>query len=171
MCSLIRFWREIQKFKSCRVWSCFLRNFIVAKKSKNVEIVFSIPKAKSGSISIKIRQPLFWTDPYLPDLAFGMLKTISTFLDFFATIKFLKKQLQSLQLLNFWISRQNLIRLHNDLRSIFFWLHYWLRGYVGALLAFRPGDWGSNLSWAKLFFPYIDKIFQMKAISYFIMII
>ena len=68
MCSWIRFWREIQKFKSCRIWSCFLRNFIVAKKSKNVEIVFSIPKAKSGSISIKIRQPLFWTDPYLPDL-------------------------------------------------------------------------------------------------------
>ena len=56
------------KFKSCRFWSCFLRNFIVAKKSKNVEIVFSIPRAKSGSISIKIRQPLFWTDPYLPDL-------------------------------------------------------------------------------------------------------
>ena len=68
MCSLIRFWREIQKFKSCRVWSCFLRNFIVAKKSKNVEIVFSIPKAMSGSMSIKIWQPLFWTDPYLPDL-------------------------------------------------------------------------------------------------------
>ena len=68
MCSWIRFWREIQKFKSCRTWSCFLRNFLVAKKSKIVEIVFSIPKAKSGSISIKIRQPLFWTDPYLPDL-------------------------------------------------------------------------------------------------------
>ena len=54
-----------------------------------------------------------------PDFALGMLKTISTFLDFFATIKFLKKQLQTLQLLNFWISRQNLIRLQNDLRSIF----------------------------------------------------
>ena len=74
LCSLIRFWREIKKFKSCRVWSCFLRNFIVAKKSKNVEIVFSIPKAKSESISIKIRQPLFWTDPYLPDLAWGAKK-------------------------------------------------------------------------------------------------
>ena len=105
-----------------------------------------------------------------PDFALGMLKTISAFLDFFATIKFLKKQLQTLQLLNFWISRQNLIRLQNDLRSIFFWLHYWLRGYVGAWLAFRPGDWGSNLTWAKLFFPYIDNNFQMKAIFYFIMI-
>ena len=40
----------------------------MAKKYKNVEIVFSIPKAKSGSISIKIRQPSLWTDPYLPDL-------------------------------------------------------------------------------------------------------
>ena len=46
--------------------------------------------------------------------------------------KFLKKQLRVLQLLNFWISRQNPIQLHIDLRSIFFWLHYWLRGYVGA---------------------------------------
>jgi hypothetical protein len=36
-----------------------------------------------------------------PDFALGMLKTISTFLDFSATIKFLKKQLQTLQLLNF----------------------------------------------------------------------
>ena len=54
-----------------------------------------------------------------PDFALGMLKTISTFLDFFAKIK--KK-------------------------------FYWLRGYVGAWLAFRPGDWGSNLTWAKLFF-------------------
>jgi hypothetical protein len=36
-----------------------------------------------------------------PDFALGMLKNISTFLDFFATIKFLKKQLQTLQLLNF----------------------------------------------------------------------
>ena len=95
------------------------------------------------------------------DFALGMLKTISTFLDFFATIKFLKKQLQTLQLLNFWISRQNLIRLHNDLRSIFFWLHYWLRGYVGVWLAFRPGDWGSNLTWAKKIFPYIDNNFQI----------
>jgi hypothetical protein len=47
---------------------------------------------------------------------------------------------------------------------------YWLAGYVGAWLAFGPGDWGSNLTWAKLFFPYIDNIFQMKAIFYFIMI-
>ena len=39
---------------------------------KNVEIVFRIPKAKSGSITIKIRQPLFWTDPYLPDLLFTL---------------------------------------------------------------------------------------------------
>ena len=70
LCSLNRFWQEIQKFKSCKVWSCFLRNFIVAKMSKNAEIVFSIPTAKSESISIKIRQPLFWTDPYLPDLVF-----------------------------------------------------------------------------------------------------
>ena len=96
------------------------------------------------------------------DFALGMLKTISTFLDFFATTKFLKKQLQTLQLLNFWISRQNLIRLHNDLRSIFFWLHYWLRGYVGAWLAFRPGDWGSNLTWAKLFFLILIIIFKWK---------
>ena len=36
--------------------------------SKNVAIVFSIPKAKSGSIFIKIRPPFFWTDPYLPGL-------------------------------------------------------------------------------------------------------
>ena len=36
--------------------------------SKNVEIVFSIPKAKSGSIAIKIRQPFLWTDPYLRGL-------------------------------------------------------------------------------------------------------
>ena len=97
-----------------------------------------------------------------PDFALGMLKTISTFLDFFATIKFLKKQLQTLQLLNFWISRQNLIRLQNDLRSIFFWLQYWLRGYVGAWLAFRPGDWGSNLTWAKLFFFTLIIIFKWK---------
>ena len=47
------------------------------KKSKNVEIVFSIPKAKSESISIKIRQPLFWTDPYLPDLVCNDLDEIS----------------------------------------------------------------------------------------------
>ena len=31
---------------------------------------FSIPKAKSGSISIKIRQPLFWANPYLPHLKY-----------------------------------------------------------------------------------------------------
>ena len=69
-----------------------------------------------------------------PDFALGMLKSISTFLDFFAIIKFLKKQLQVLQLLNFWISRQNLIQLHIDLRSIFsdfttdflvMWEHNW----------------------------------------------
>ena len=50
--------------------------------SKNVEIFFShrelknsfsslcfsIPKAKSVSISVKIRQPFLWTDPYLPGL-------------------------------------------------------------------------------------------------------
>ena len=93
------------------------------------------------------------------DFALGMLKTISTFLDFFATIKFLEKQLQT-QLLNFWISRQNLIRLHNELRSIFLQLHYWLRGYVGAWLAFPPGDWGSNLTWAKLFFLILIIIFK-----------
>ena len=45
----------------------FFEKFYTAKKS-NVEIVFNIPKAKSGSISIKIRQPFLWTDPYLPDL-------------------------------------------------------------------------------------------------------
>ena len=88
MCSLIRFWQEIQKFKSCRVWSCFLRNFIVAKKSKNVEIVFSIPKAKSESISIKIRQPLFWTDPYLPDLLrtpiYALIKQTSSGQEYFS---------------------------------------------------------------------------------------
>ena len=33
--------------------------------------------------------------------------------------------------------------------------------YVGAWLAFGPGDWGSNLTWAKLFFPYVDDIFQI----------
>ena len=64
--SLIRLWPKIHKFKSCRIWGCFLNKFYKAKKSKNVEIVFSIPK--SGSISIKIRQPFFWMDPYLPHL-------------------------------------------------------------------------------------------------------
>ena len=97
-----------------------------------------------------------------PDFALGMLKTISTFSDFLATIKFLKKLLQNLHFFNFWISRQNLIRLQNDLRSIFFWLHYWLRGYVGTWLVFRPGDWGSNLTWAKLFFLILIKIFKWK---------
>ena len=52
----------------CRFWSYFLRYFIYQKMSKNVEIVFSIPKAKSGSISVKIRQPFLWTDPCLPGL-------------------------------------------------------------------------------------------------------
>ena len=47
--------------------------FYKAKKYKDVEIVFSIPKAKSGSISIKIRQPSLWTDPYLPDLSYNPL--------------------------------------------------------------------------------------------------
>ena len=43
----------------------FFGKFYVTKKPKNVEIVFGISKAKSGSIAIKIRQPFLWTDPYL----------------------------------------------------------------------------------------------------------
>ena len=46
----------------------FFGKFYVTKKSKNVEIVFGISKAKSGSIAIKIRQPFLWTDPYLRGL-------------------------------------------------------------------------------------------------------
>ena len=44
--------------------------------SKNVKIDFSITKAKSGSIVLKITQPFFWTDPYLHCL----LKTSSSML-------------------------------------------------------------------------------------------
>ena len=43
----------------------FFGKFYVTKKSKNVEIVLGISKAKSGSIAIKIRQPFLWTDSYL----------------------------------------------------------------------------------------------------------
>ena len=43
----------------------FFGKFYVTKKPKNVEIVFGISKAKSGSIATKIRQPFLWTDPYL----------------------------------------------------------------------------------------------------------
>ena len=46
----------------------FFGKCYVTKKSKNDEIVFGIPKAKSGSIAIKIRQPFIWMDPYLPGL-------------------------------------------------------------------------------------------------------
>ena len=35
---------------------------------KQLKQVSKIPKAKSGIISIKIRQPFFWADPYLPHL-------------------------------------------------------------------------------------------------------
>ena len=97
-----------------------------------------------------------------PDFALGMLKTISTFLDFFATIKFLKKQLQTLQLLNFWISRQNLIRLQNDLRSIFsdfttdfvvMWEHNWpFVQRTGVQISLEPN----------FFFLILIKIFKWK---------
>jgi hypothetical protein len=59
---------KIQKLK------LFFEKFYVTKKSKNVEIVFIILKAKSGSIAIKIRQPFIWTDPYLPGLFQGRRK-------------------------------------------------------------------------------------------------
>ena len=38
------------------------------KSTKSCHNLFRIPKAKSGSIPIKIRQPFLWTDPYLPDI-------------------------------------------------------------------------------------------------------
>jgi hypothetical protein len=50
----------------------YFEKIYIAEKSKDVEIVFSIPKAKSGTISIKIKQPSLWTDPYLPDLILVM---------------------------------------------------------------------------------------------------
>ena len=56
------------KFWKLYTLMLFFGKFYVTKKSKNVEIVFSIPKAKSGSIAIKIRQPFLWTDPHLPGL-------------------------------------------------------------------------------------------------------
>ena len=65
----------------------YFEKFYIAEKSKDVEIVLSIPKAKSGSISIKIRQPSLWTDPYLPDLVnmylflTSMLTVILLYLD------------------------------------------------------------------------------------------
>ena len=43
----------------------FFGKFYVTQKSKNVEIVLGISKAKSGSIAVKIRQPFLWMDPYL----------------------------------------------------------------------------------------------------------
>ena len=49
----------------------YFEKIYIAEKSKDV-VVFSIPKAKSGSISIKIKQPSLWTDPYLPDLILVM---------------------------------------------------------------------------------------------------
>jgi hypothetical protein len=58
---------KIQKLYSLKLF--FEKFYVKTKKSKNVEIVFSILKAKSGSIAIKIRQPFIWTDPYLPGLA------------------------------------------------------------------------------------------------------
>ena len=80
-----------------------------------------------------------------PDFALGMLKTISTFLDFFATKKILKN---SFKLYNFWIfkiSHQNQIRL---------------RGYVGAWLAFRPEGVSSTM----FFTSKVKNSFYLKII-------
>ena len=99
-----------------------------------------------------------------------IIKSISSFLDFFVTQKFSKS---SFKLYNFQKFESPAINnLDCMMTSIFFFekITYWLAGYVGSWLAFRPGDWGSNLTWAKLFFPYIDNTFQMKTIFYIIMI-
>ena len=54
--------QNLEKFNSLKQSQCDL------KSTKSCHNLFSIPKAKSGSIPIKIRQPFIWTDPYLSDL-------------------------------------------------------------------------------------------------------
>ena len=104
------------------------------------------------------------------DFALGMQKTISTFLDFFATIKFLKN---SFKVYNFWIfespaktgldGKMTLEVFFSDFTTDFvvMWEHNWpFVQRTGVQISLEPN----------VFFPYIDKIFQMKAIFYFIMI-
>ena len=99
-----------------------------------------------------------------PDVALGMLKTISTFLDFFATINFLKN---SFKFYNFWIFESpaktwfnctlTLEVFFSDFTTDFvvMWEHNWpfVQG-TGVQISLEPN----------FFFPYIDKNFQMKAI-------
>jgi len=77
------------------------------------------------------------------------------------------QRLQNLQFSKIWISRNKLFRLHHDLRSV--WKNFieGLAGYVGLWLAFGPGDWGSNLTWAQLFFLILIIFFSNE--SYFLL--
>ena len=65
---------------------------------KNADVILELGQANKDPSKGKSSKILIEVDP---NFALGMLKTISTFSDFFATIRFLKKQLQTLQLLNF----------------------------------------------------------------------
>ena len=95
-----------------------------------------------------------------PDFALGILKTISTFLDFFDIWNFSKTSFKLYDFPNFESPAINNLYCIITSKS-FEKKPHWLAGYVGVWLAFRPGDWGSNLTWAKKIFPYIDNNFQI----------